>query len=74
MADSGLGSREGIGMMVVISTECPLSNLMFHASRNSAEVIRRALQRADNMLDEGQSQTEECRLNSERRECRTRSF
>ncbi|KAJ3847522.1 hypothetical protein EV368DRAFT_87651 [Lentinula lateritia] len=59
VADSGLGSREGIGMMVVISTECPLSNLMFHASRNSAEVIRRALQRADNMLDEGQSHTEE---------------
>lgn len=71
VADYGLGSREGIGVMTVISTERPLSNSMFHASRNSAEVMRRALQRAENMLDEGQSRTEECRLDSERRECRT---
>ncbi|KAJ4476507.1 hypothetical protein C8J55DRAFT_490188 [Lentinula edodes] len=54
VADSGLGS-----IMVVLSIERPLSNLIFHASRNSVEVMRRALQRADNMLDEGQSRTDE---------------
>ncbi|KAF9062161.1 hypothetical protein BDP27DRAFT_1337000 [Rhodocollybia butyracea] len=48
--------------IVVLSIERPLSNLTFHASRNSLEVMRKALGRADRMLEEGRSWAEVCGL------------
>ncbi|KIK52687.1 hypothetical protein GYMLUDRAFT_64131 [Collybiopsis luxurians FD-317 M1] len=52
--------------MVVLSIERPLANLAFHASRNSVEVMRKAFQRADGMLEDGRSWAEACGLEKEK--------
>ncbi|KAE9389497.1 hypothetical protein BT96DRAFT_1025020 [Gymnopus androsaceus JB14] len=51
--------------MVVLSIERPLSNLTFHASRNSVEVMKRAFERADDMLEKGRSWAAVCGLDRE---------
>ncbi|KAF5374573.1 hypothetical protein D9757_010187 [Collybiopsis confluens] len=73
---SGGGSGSGGGyrrsptkeLMVVLSIERPLANLTFHASRNSVEVMRRALKEADGLLDGGESWGRVCGLGEEEEE------
>ncbi|KAJ7123747.1 hypothetical protein C8R44DRAFT_875908 [Mycena epipterygia] len=48
--------------MVVLSIERPISNLTFHASRNSVEVMSVAFKKADRMLEDGKSWAEVCGL------------
>ncbi|KAJ7600539.1 hypothetical protein C8J56DRAFT_813343 [Mycena floridula] len=48
--------------MVVLSIERPLSNLTFHASQSSVEVLSQALKHADQLLNEGQSWETVCAL------------
>ncbi|KAJ3809430.1 2'-5' RNA ligase superfamily-domain-containing protein [Lentinula aff. lateritia] len=51
--------------MVVLSIERPSSNLASNASRNSVEVMRRAFQKADRMLEECRNWAEVCGLEPE---------
>lgn len=60
---SGRGYRRTLKEpIVVLSIKRPISNLTFHASRNSLEVMRKAFGQADRMLGEGRSWAEVCVL------------
>lgn len=51
--------------MVVLSIERPTSNLTSNASRNSVDVMRRAFEKADKMLEECRNWVEVCGLEPE---------
>ncbi|GAW08805.1 duf455 domain-containing protein [Lentinula edodes] len=51
--------------MVVLSIERPTSNLTSNASRNSVDVMRRAFEKADKMLEECRNWAEVCGLEPE---------